>query len=681
MKECIICKRVFGDHIDRCDYDESPLRNTLPGSPIVTSNINRYRLDERFGQGSLGIVYKGASVGSQAPLIIKMIHPAIAGIKEVRKILLEQADALGTIKHPYIVPILDYGYSANGSVFFVTEYLEGLTLQQLLEQKLVLPFPRIATLLNQLCSAMQTAHQANLLHHDLKPSNIFIAQQTNSDQLKILDFGIAKIKTPEICAQLPSALTQTLFSLPYYFSPEQCEGAALTAQAEVYSLGIIAYQLLTGHLPFSGMTFIAVMNQHLMQPPPPLRSLRAEIPEVVESVILRSLAKSPQDRYQSAAEFAQSLDWAMETSGLLRKSLGFGSSGNITATDSGTLTRNRSTTRTPRLSNASPEDILVYIARLLDNTIKSSSYLTLKDLYPDDLVKQLAEQFEKKSVHKDQDIFIPSLVNIYLPRTTPEKLRELESIINSVIFVNNIYQYIRKKGYRLANLLKIELEVADPRFPISQCVVLANWPAEKDISNGLEEYVRIEKRQITDRLFPAIEIPKVALLQTINAPAYSDMYLVVRRSTYLGRFRNVIDHEDGQIIRRNDVSFLQSPQPESPNNTVSRQHAQIEFINGDFYLFDNVSTNGTKINRLTKGERQEIVLEPGAAEGIKLHHRDTIQLGIALLSFELIATEQIPDLVERLPLEHSLRVTLPGSTADIFHTVHVTSSMQNLLAW
>lgn len=717
MRECLICKRVFGDHIERCDRDRSPVKTTLPGIPIIN---NSYRLDERIGQGSLGIVYRGAQIREQGLLAIKLLQPEFSQADaHVGEVFLEESDAIYRTYHPNLVRVFDYGRTANDIFFTVMEHMEDFTLQSLIEREPEIPINRVVELMYQICDGVNFMHRQNRLHWDLKPANFFVVyDQYGQEQIKIADFGLARIKTLELCNYMPGARTHSLLSLPNYLSPEQCDGRDIDTRSEVYSLGVIFFQLLTGQLPFNSATYLQLLHQHINQPPPSPRSLRGDIPEDIETILLRALSKRPEDRFSSAGAFAKMLRMALTPSerhsgylsplpspmmepangaarslppktypapnkkitGSLAKSLINVQSEAEAAVINKNIEASGANEPLPSIwQETEARDVLSYIARILDNNIRSSKHLTLRDLNPDDIVLQLAEQLSSKHIIQDGDPYVPSLIKIFLPRMGAEKFKEVEAIFNSLIFVGNIYKYVRKMGFRLFNLLKVEVEMPQD-YKHNRCIVLVNWPMADDISNGLEKVVEIKQQRVVSSQMRAIDIPRVALLQTINAAAYSDQFLIVSRVTNLGRFRNVIDHSTGEVLRRNALSFLQPVQPESPNNTISRQHAKIEFINGDFYVFDTGSTNGTRVNRREANSRIQLPVV-AYEEGVLLKDRDIIQLGLALISFEIVATDRIVELADQVSMQQGLQLLAPGSTADIFRTGFVTTSLSTALVW
>lgn len=730
MKECAVCKRVFGDHVDRCDRDYSPLKATLPISPI----LNSYRLDERVGSGGLGIVYRGAKIGQNSPLAIKVISPEIALARpNIATIFSAEAQAMMSVNHPNIIQVSDFGQTNNGTLYLVMEYLDGRSLGTLINEDPEIPLDNICNIMLQVCEAVATMHKQNKLHYDLKPSNIFVLyNQEGKEHLKVLDFGLSQLKTQELCSALSSARTQNFFNLPFYLSPEQCDGEPASKSSEVYSLGAIFYQLLTGRPPFLASSHQELMYKHINEPLIAPRLIKRSIPESIESIVLSCLYKSPQDRLSSVAgiinlikmasnkkaptgQLPQLLSILPTTTGEIAQVDDLYSSKEIPLLDprilntqiqtsdlkampkapqtnlqvpskpsivefysSNSLAENRNLNS---LNSLTENPKLMLMTKVLVEALKISKFLSESDINPNKIISQLNQQLQANSILKDNELFAPNLIKIYVPRTDTTKFQQIESILNSGAFINNIYKYIRESGYRLFSTIKLEIEVVHPQASgYEGCSLTLDWPLASDISNGLERIIQVDAQKVVQMQMPVIQVPKVALLQPINAATYANYHLIVQPTTYLGRFRNVVNLETSQLIRRNDVSFLQPNHPSSPNTTVSRQHGKIEFKNDGFYLYDTGSTNGTKINRRENNNRIQIPIT-SSSEGVLLVHRDIIQLGTALLSFEIIPPNDMCEFIDKLVAELEIHQMQPGSNSEAYRTMAATSSLSGSVVW
>ncbi len=713
MKECGVCKRVFGDHVDRCDRDHSPLKLTLPIFPIIGS----YRLDERIGTGSLGIVYRGAKIGQNTPLAIKIISPEIAQADpKVTAIFLEEAQLIANTDHPSIVRVLDFGQTPEHILYLVMEYLEGLPLNTFIEQEVEIPLESVYDLMKQICEAVASMHKQNKLHHDLKPINIFINYDPQGNKhIKILDFGLAKIKNLELCNVLPGSRTQNIFSLPFYLSPEQCDGLPIDKVSEVYSLGIIFYQLLVGRVPFLGSSHREIMYKHLNESPIPPRTIRRDIPESIESIVLKALSKNPEDRLPSVISIVRLIDMAtlgksspvaitpkmipVKTEAVAK--VEFEEYLRVDSPSSSVVPNNMSTAmpRAPQSNLTMPkvktfsddEERLLSLpkteswklnsfSKVLVEALRISKVLSNYDLNAEKLVSQIHNELENKSISKEGEFLSPNLIKVYVPYTTTKKFQEIESILNSIAFISNIYKFVREAGYRFFSNIQVEIEIVHPdALEFQGCSLEMNWPTSQNTSNGLERILQVESKKLIKTHLPAIQIPTLALLQPINASTYANHHLIVQPITYLGRFRNVMDLETKKLIRRNDVPFLQPNHPSSPNTTISRQHAKIEFNKGNFFVYDTGSTNGTKVNRRENNTRIQIPVSVNG-EGILLKHADIIQLGTALISFEIISAENI-DLIDKLVGDLETSVSQFGSNAQAFRTMAANTSSTSKVVW
>src|SRR5262245_27601504 len=276
------------------------------GDRLIGQTIDsKYRIDARIGVGGMGIVYRAIRLMIGDKVAVKVMHPehstALQAIERFRR----EARAAARLKHPNAVTIYDFGVSPSGMLYLVMELVEGENLRGLIQRQG--PFtPRdAAEILNQVAAALDEAHRDNIVHRDLKPDNIIVQTTPHRLRVKVLDFGIAKMRD----LQTLDALTQTgaLIGTPYYMSPEQCVGEELDGRSDIYSLGIVLFEMLTGAIPFNAPSASAVLIQHIQQPPPSPRSIYLNIPPAVESVVMHALQKHHGARPQTAGEMAREL--------------------------------------------------------------------------------------------------------------------------------------------------------------------------------------------------------------------------------------------------------------------------------------------------------------------------------------------------------------------------------------
>jgi serine/threonine-protein kinase len=286
-----------------------------PDDSLVGETLSdKYRIDEFLSHGGMGTVYRGTHVLMDKTVAIKVLHPALAADDKIVARFSREARAASRISHPHALNVTDFGESQNGVVFLVMEYLHGKTLKQVIHEEGPMPLARVVEIIRQVCGALDAAHSEGVVHRDLKSDNIMLIDVGGGDWAKVLDFGIAKIQEPVGSAK-DSALTSPnlIIGTPQYMSPEQCSQASeLDARSDIYSLGVILYELLVGHVPFTGESPTAVMMKHLQEPAPSVLDERRDVPAAVGRVVARAMAKRPEDRYQSAGELAEALSLASE---------------------------------------------------------------------------------------------------------------------------------------------------------------------------------------------------------------------------------------------------------------------------------------------------------------------------------------------------------------------------------
>ena len=326
MLQCPKCGRHYAADVVTCPEDSTPLRADatvavrLPADPLLGQALDgKYRLDEPLGEGGMGRVYRATHLLIERPVAVKVLHPHLVSDEEARERFRREARAAGRLRHPNGVAVTDFGETPEGVVYIVMELLEGESLRELTAREAPLEAGRAVSIMLQVAAAVGAAHAAGVIHRDLKPANIFLAEREGAPPVvKVLDFGIAKLAADAAEDAGGRALTQTgiMIGTPRYMSPEQCEGGVLTPASDVYSLGIILYEMLTGVTPFDGATPLAVAMQHFSKPPRPLSDLNASVPPELERVVLRALEKQPGARPSSAGEFHHELFEAATRLGL-----------------------------------------------------------------------------------------------------------------------------------------------------------------------------------------------------------------------------------------------------------------------------------------------------------------------------------------------------------------------------
>ncbi len=264
----------------------------------------KYQLEAQLGAGGMGTVYRAKRllIGDTAAVKVlnqKQVTDPLA-VERFRR----EAQAAARLKHPNLVTIYDTGISDEGLLYFVMELVEGPNLRAVIKQQGPLKQGAAAEIIRQVCAALDEAHRQGVVHRDLKPENIVVQQTPTGLQVKVLDFGIASLRDLTV-GRL--TLTGQVLGTPYYMSPEQCLGEELDGRSDIYSLGVVLFEMLTGIVPFNSPTPTAIVVQHVTQQPPSLRALNLSIAPAVEAVVLRAMAKRREDRPATAGALAQEL--------------------------------------------------------------------------------------------------------------------------------------------------------------------------------------------------------------------------------------------------------------------------------------------------------------------------------------------------------------------------------------
>jgi serine/threonine-protein kinase len=307
------------------------VNRTLPADARSGTTVGKYKLHEIVGRGGMGVVYRGEHIYIGKEVAVKILHEGYGGREESIKRFLREARAASLINHPNIVNVTDFGKSSDGTVFFVMELLDGEPLDAVLHRERRLDLLRAITILNQLAGALGAAHGKGIVHRDLKPENVMLIgregrrelvrqfsddsgmhevteREKTFDFVKILDFGVAKVRDPEVSE---GRVTQqgVVFGTPEYMAPETARVGAADPRTDIYALGVMFYEMLTGTVPFVGDTPVDVMLKLVSEPvtPPRDRAPGIEITEEAEQLIMKALAKDPRHRQQSMDELYREL--------------------------------------------------------------------------------------------------------------------------------------------------------------------------------------------------------------------------------------------------------------------------------------------------------------------------------------------------------------------------------------
>jgi serine/threonine-protein kinase len=314
MKKCPRCGVEYPDANTLCPADGIALETT--GDSLIGSVLSgKYRIDERLNEGGMGTVYRGTHVLMDKTVAIKVLRPSLAADEKIVARFSREARAASRISHPNALSVTDFGEDENGTVFLVMEYLSGRTLKKVIQEEGPLPLPRVVDITRQIADALNAAHQQGIIHRDLKSDNIMLLDTMTGDHAKVLDFGIAKINEPDGNRDSGSLTAPNLvIGTPQYMSPEQCsQDSEIDSRSDIYSLGVILYEMLVGHVPFSAESPTMVMLKHLQEPVPSVLDERNDLPASIDRVIARAMAKVPANRYQNVAELIEDLTIASGT--------------------------------------------------------------------------------------------------------------------------------------------------------------------------------------------------------------------------------------------------------------------------------------------------------------------------------------------------------------------------------
>jgi serine/threonine protein kinase len=272
-------------------------------SEMIGKTLGNYQIVEELGRGGMAVVYRAYQPSLNRDVAMKVLPPQLSFDQEFVERFQREAKAAAKLRHPNIVVIHDVGHE-DGTYYIVMEYLQGRTLKQLIQQEGRLQPERAAHIVEQVAAALDYAHQYGFVHRDVKPSNIFVGPD---DHVTLTDFGIAK------AASETQQLTRTgmLVGTPEYMSPEQAAGSRVDHRTDLYALGVVLYQMLAGRVPYRGTTPHATLHAVIYEPPPPPRQINPNLQPALETVVLRAVAKQPEQRFQRGADLTSALRAAL----------------------------------------------------------------------------------------------------------------------------------------------------------------------------------------------------------------------------------------------------------------------------------------------------------------------------------------------------------------------------------
>jgi len=311
-RRCPVCGETYLPLVEYCKKDNQPLVvvSTLLGQILD----QRYRLDRILGYGGMGVVYRATHVKTRQERAVKVLHPEMIEKEGMLRRFETEAVAASMIESDKAVKIVDFQVTSEKLAYLVMEMVEGMVLRNLITPD-GMEYQRAVEITCQICEAVQAAHEKKIIHRDLKPDNVIVRRTGTQDLVKVLDFGIAKLREDDQNdSSAPQTKVGTIMGTPQYMSPEQCRGIRsedLKPASDVYSIGIIAYEMLCGRVPFDGQNALELIDKHKHEPPTNIKHYNSTVPVSIAHVVMRSLAKMPEDRWESAEKLAQELRIAL----------------------------------------------------------------------------------------------------------------------------------------------------------------------------------------------------------------------------------------------------------------------------------------------------------------------------------------------------------------------------------
>jgi len=310
MKICPVCETKFQEEILFCSKDGERVIDYVPISnedkdPLIGYVIdNKYRIESKIAEGGMSNIYRANHLQLEIPVAVKVMHERLVSDEKAIRRFRREAQSAMRIRHTNAITVLDFGVTDRKLVYLIMEYLQGITLTERLKQEPLLPLKEINNIFQQVCAAVRIAHRRGIIHRDLKPENIFLQHDGDVEVIKVLDFGIAKLQFgSEKLTQVGSSLGS-----PHYMAPEQLsDNENIDLRADIYSLGVILFELLTGDTLFKGTSATSVAYKHLTEKPRSILELRSDLPEELDLIVQKALEKEVESRYEDVGTFAEEL--------------------------------------------------------------------------------------------------------------------------------------------------------------------------------------------------------------------------------------------------------------------------------------------------------------------------------------------------------------------------------------
>lgn len=321
MKLCVECNIHFSEDLDSCPNDGTQLI-VVGDDPLIGKLIgDKYKIISHAGKGSMAIVYRAMQESTGREMAVKMLHQFLGAKEESVKRFFREAKAVSSLHHTNIVKLYDFGVMPDGQPYIVTEFLDGITLTEILRQRQFMTVREALPLIEQVCAGMAEAHRNRVIHRDLKPDNI-VCQLVNikapydsadmivRNSVRVVDFGVAKMWSETGGSSASLTLEGKVCGSPAYMSPEQCKGSDIDYRSDIYSLGVVIFETLTGQRPFSANDLMALMLMHVNKEAPSIGAVNLDVtfPPALSAVVLKALSKDPKDRQQTVEELWEEIE-------------------------------------------------------------------------------------------------------------------------------------------------------------------------------------------------------------------------------------------------------------------------------------------------------------------------------------------------------------------------------------